>query len=177
MTAAPVPPAAALTSDRLVLEPLRVEHATELVVVLDDSRLHEFTGGRPESLDELAARYARQVTGRSADGTQQWLNWVLRRRDDGRAAGHVQATVVDDTAEVAWVVGTVHQGHGFAREGARAMADWLAAHGVRRLVAHVHPDHAASAAVARSLGMLATDDVVDGELRWLGPAQPTGGTR
>jgi RimJ/RimL family protein N-acetyltransferase len=161
----------------VLLEPLRVEHAAELAVVLDDTRLHEFTGGRPATFDELTARYARQVTGHSPDGTQQWFNWVLRRRDDSRAAGYVQATVIDDTAELAWVVGTAHQGQGFARSGAAAMTDWLAVHGVRRLVAYVHPDHAASAAVARSLGMVATDDAVDGEQRWVRPTQPTGGTR
>ncbi len=169
----PLPAAQPLTSERLLLEPLRVEHAAELAPVLDDSRLHEFTGGEPASLEELTARYERQVTGRSADGTQQWFTWLLRRRDDGRAAGYLQATVVDDTAEVAWVVGMTHQGQGLAREGARAMAGWLVAHGVRRLVAHVHPEHVASAAVARSLRMVATNEVVDGEVRWAGPAQST----
>ncbi len=174
MTASRRPAATEVTSDRLVLEPLRVEHAPELAALLDDTRLHEFTGGEPARLDELTARYERQVTGGSADGTQQWFNWVLRRRDDGRAAGYVQATVVDDTAEVAWVVGMAHQGRGFAREAATAMTSWLAAHGVRLLVAHVHPDHAASLAVARGLGLEATGDVADGEQRWAGPAQSRG---
>jgi RimJ/RimL family protein N-acetyltransferase len=171
-----------LTTARLVLEPLRVEHATELAAVLDDPRLHEFTGGEPPTLDELTARYERQVTGRSTDGTQQWFNWVLRRRDDGRPAGYVQATIWSDgdggpVAELAWVVGTTHQGQGLASEGAMAMTGWLAAHGVRRLVAHVHPDHVASAAVARSLGLSATDVVVDGEVRWAASVQAPGGTR
>jgi RimJ/RimL family protein N-acetyltransferase len=177
MTAPRLPPAATLATTRLVLEPLRPEHAAEMAALLDDPLLHEFTGGTPVGVDELTARYERQVTGRSADGTERWLNWVLRRRDDGRPAGYVQATVVDDTAELAWVVGTTHQGDGLAQEGATAMSGWLVAHGVRRLVAHVHPEHAASAAVARRLGMSATDEVVDGEVRWVGAAQPAGGTR
>jgi RimJ/RimL family protein N-acetyltransferase len=182
VTDAGLPPPGSLTTARLVLEPLRVEHATELAATLDDTRLHEFTGSEPANLDELTARYERQVAGHSADGTQQWFNWVLRRRDDGRPAGYVQATVWSDgdglpMAEVAWVVGTAHQGQGLAREGAAAMTDWLVSLGVRRLVAHVHPEHLASATVARSLGMVATDEVVDGEVRWVGRAQPTGGTR
>ena len=182
MTTTPIPSAVPLTSGQLLLEPLRVAHAAELVWVLDDVRLHEFTGGRPESLDELTARYERQVTGRSSDGTQQWLNWVLRRRDDDRPAGYVQASVSSDddaapVAQLAWVVGTAHQGQGLAREGARAMTGWLAAHGVRRLVARVHPDHVASAAVARSLGLAATDELVDGEVRWTASVQAPGGTR
>ena len=36
-----------LESERLVLEPLRVEHAEELAPLLDDPRLHEFIGGDP----------------------------------------------------------------------------------------------------------------------------------
>ncbi len=99
---------------------------------------------------------------------------MLRRRDDGRAAGYVQATVVDDTAEVAWVVGTAHQGQRFAREASTAMTDWLAVSGVRRLVAHVHPDHAASLAVARGLGLEPTGELVEGEQRWAGPAHSSG---
>jgi len=171
MTARDLPPPDRLTTARLVLEPLRVEHAQELAAVLDDAVLHQFTGGAPSSVDELTARYGRQVTGRSADGAEQWFNWVLRRRDDGRPAGYVQATVVDDpagtTAGLAWVVGTAHQRQGFAAEAAAAMAEWLSTHGVGRFVAHVHPEHVASAAVARSLGMVATDDLVDGEVRWV----------
>ncbi len=182
MTAPRLPPGERLTTARLVLEPLRVEHATELAAVLDDPRLHEFTGGEPATLDELTARYERQVTGWSADGTQQWFNWVLRRRDDDRPAGYVQASVSSDddaapVAELAWVVGTADQGQGLAREAARAMTGWLTAHGVRRLVAHVHPDHVASAAVARSLGLAATDELVDGEVRWTTSVQAPGGTR
>ncbi|MEO7981231.1 MAG: GNAT family N-acetyltransferase, partial [Sporichthyaceae bacterium] len=153
MTPSRLPVATEITSDRLVLEPLRVGHAPELAAVLDDTRLHEFTGGEPASPEELTARYERQVTGRSADGTQQWFNWVLRRRGDGRAAGYLQATTWPDetgdlVAELAWVVAVPHQGAGLAREAAAAVARWLAARGVGRFVAHVHPGHAASAAVA-----------------------------
>ena len=103
MTAPHLPPAVRLTTTRLDLEPLRVEHAHEMAAVLDDPVLHEFTGGEPASTDELTARYERQVTGGSADGAEQWFNWVLRRRDDGRPAGYVQATDVLVDGEVRWV--------------------------------------------------------------------------
>ena len=78
-----------LDTDRLVLEPLRVEHAEEMAPVLADEELHEFIGGRPESVDELRARYRRQARGVSDDGDERWFNWVLRRRDTGvvRAPG------------------------------------------------------------------------------------------
>jgi len=159
-----------LETDRLVLEPLRVEHAEEMAPVLADEALHEFIGGRPESVDELRARYRRQARGVSDDGEERWLNWVLRRRDNGALAGTVQATVLRDgdrvVAEVAWVVGIDHQRQGLAREAAVAMAGWLRSQGATDLVAHVHPDHAASAGVARAVGLQPTDVVVDGETRW-----------
>ena len=59
------------------------------------------------------------------------------------------------------------QGRGLATEAATAMADRLTAAGVTRLVAHVHPDHAASARVAERLGLRRTDVVEDGEVRWV----------
>jgi len=38
---------------------------------------------------------------------------------------------------------------------------------VDRLVAHIHPDHLASARVAERLGLAPTDAVQDGEVRWV----------
>ena len=138
--------------------------------MFDDVALHAFTGGSPASADELRSRYARQVAGHSPDGGQGWLNWLLRRLDDGRLVGTVQATLHREAdglvAELAWVVATAAQGTGLAREAATAMAGWLHEQGVHRLVAHVHPDHAASMAVARALGLHPTGVVVDGEVRW-----------
>jgi RimJ/RimL family protein N-acetyltransferase len=41
------------------------------------------------------------------------------------------------------------------------------------LTAHIHPDHVASAKVARRLGMVATGDVdSDGEPIWFGELSP-----
>jgi RimJ/RimL family protein N-acetyltransferase len=166
------PTTAALDSERLHLEPLTVEHADEMVAVLDDPDLHVFIGGRPATREELRARYERLVVGRSRDGHERWLNWVIRLRDDGRAVGTVQATVTEQdrtlTAEIAWVIGTGQQRQGFARESAHAMVAWLREQGVTTIAAHVHPQHEASKAVARALGLEPTDALVDGEVRWEG---------
>ena len=132
--------------------------------------LHRYIGGRPASVDELGERYRRQVVGRSPDGTEGWLNWVVRHRASGAPVGTVQATVSQDgdrpRAELAWVIATAHQRQGYAVEAAAGMADWLIGRGIRRFVAHVHPEHRASERVAARLGLAATDVVVDGEVRW-----------
>ena len=161
-----------LWSARLDLEPLQVEHAEEMAALLDDVGLHAYTGGEPASLADLRERYRRQATGRSPDGKQRWLNWVVRRRVDKRAIGTVQATVTREAggsvAEVAWVIATPYQAQGYAREAAGTMVAWLRKQGVGAVVAHVHPDHHASQRVACALGLTATSTVVDGEIRWKG---------
>lgn len=85
--------AAQLKGTRVCLEPLRAALAAELAPVLADPLLHTFIGGEPLDREQLEARYQRQVVGRSADGSQRWLNWLVRDHRDGQALGTVQATV------------------------------------------------------------------------------------
>ncbi|MFJ7279532.1 GNAT family N-acetyltransferase [Kitasatospora sp. NPDC098663] len=158
-------PAAPLHSERLDLLPIGPEHAEELAAVLADPALHAFTGGSPATADDLRVRYARLAAG-SPDPAETWGNWVLRLRADGRLTGYVQTTVRPGAAELAWVVGTPWQGRGLATEAARALLSHLAATGVSTVTAHIHPDHHASAAVARALGLTPTGEQQDGETRW-----------
>jgi hypothetical protein len=78
-----------LRSARLDLEPLRVEHAAEAAVVFADARLHRYIGGAPAGEQQLRRRYARQVAGRSADGRELWLTWMVRHRASGAPVGTV----------------------------------------------------------------------------------------
>ena len=160
-----------IRSARLSLTPLAVADADEMVGVLSGAALYTFTGGSPPGLDELRARYAGLATGRSPDGREEWRNWILRREPDRTAVGYVQATVVDGgtRAEIAWVVGLSWQRQGFAAEAVQALVAWLDARGVTVIQAHIHPDHAASAAVARRAGLvpMGRSDFDDGEQLWL----------
>ena len=150
-----------LRSERLTLEPVAAAHADELAPLLDDPDLHAFTGGAPLSRDALRERYARLA------GAEDRLNWVVRAGAD--AVGYVQATVQGDAAEVAWVIGAAHQRRGYAREAAAALVAWLRTQGVWRIAAHIRPDHAASIAVARHLGLEPGATRADGEIRWVSP--------
>jgi RimJ/RimL family protein N-acetyltransferase len=164
-------PAQLLRTERLVLEPLRVDHAEEMAPLLEDPGLHVFTGGNPATLAELRTGYELHLTGRSADGGR-WLNWILRRREDGVAIGGLEATLIDRghelVVELAWIIAARYQGRGYAREGAAAMAAWLRQHGAHTLIADIHQDHTASMAVARALGLSRTDAVFDDHIRWTG---------
>lgn len=176
-------------TERLVLVPQRVGHAREMAAVLSDPALHTFIGGEPATADELRSRYARMAAG-PADPAESWCNWVIRLRageggmERGQLVGTVQATIVPAgpgsqsgpgghggpwlVANIAWVVGTAFQGRGIAGEAARGLVGRLAQlPAVREVAAYVHPDHAASKAVARAAGLEPTDEWHDGEVRWL----------
>jgi RimJ/RimL family protein N-acetyltransferase len=162
-----------LHTTRLTLEPLALRHAEEMAPLLADERLYGLAGGRPPTLAELRARYARQAQGHSPDGVERWFNWIARRREDELAVGFVQATVTADppapappTAVLAWALGVRFHRQGYAREAAGAMLAWLQGAGVTRAVAYIHPAHTASMGVARALGMQPTDERVDGEVVW-----------
>ncbi|MES5823478.1 GNAT family N-acetyltransferase [Streptomyces sp. RG80] len=151
---------------RLDLLPLRVDHAEEMSAVLSDPALHTFIGGAPLTVEELTARYERLVTG-SPHPNVTWLNWVLRSHADGALIGTVQATITGrHEAEIAWIIGTPWQGRGLASEAARSLVTWLVRHYVRTIVAHIHPDHTASATVATAAGLTPTEEEHDGETVW-----------
>jgi RimJ/RimL family protein N-acetyltransferase len=155
-------------SERLRLEPLTVDDADEMEAVLSDAALYRFTGGSPPHVEELRRRYRFQVAGTSPDGREDWHNWVVRLRSDGTAIGFTQATVerASGVAELAWVVGTRWQGNGYGREAVVALVAALRETGCSRLLAHVHPEHAASGRVAEHAGLRRTGRLVDGEEEW-----------
>jgi RimJ/RimL family protein N-acetyltransferase len=169
--------AESLRTGRLDLDPLRAEDADEMVDVLGDASLYTFTGGEPLAADDLRARYERLAVGHSADGSEEWHNWILRRRSDGQAIGTVQATLTRSgrTAEIAWVVGVEWQGQGLASEAAQGLLTWLEQRGVEEVTAHVHPDHAASEKVAARAGLSPTETFHEGERLWHGRLKPETG--
>jgi RimJ/RimL family protein N-acetyltransferase len=156
---------ATLTSERLVLTPLTLADAEEMVNVLADPALGAFTGDEPPSLAELRRRYAILETRHEPRGDALWLNWIVRTR--GRPIGYVQATVRGPEAFLAWLIAVPHQGRGFATEATRAVVAWLVRDlGVTELRATIHDDHDASRGVARGIGLRPTERWMDGERVW-----------
>jgi RimJ/RimL family protein N-acetyltransferase len=161
-----------IVTERLELTPLRVSDADAMVDVLADPALHAFIGGDPLTRDDLVTRYRAQTTGPAPGAGETWHNWIVREQPSLRPIGFVQATIQDPgdgtggSAEIAWVIGTAWQGRGYASEAARALVAWLEGAGIRSIVAHVHPDHAASATVAERAGLVPTEQMVGGERAW-----------
>jgi RimJ/RimL family protein N-acetyltransferase len=157
-----------LQTPRLDLPPLAVDDAAEMAVVLGDLSLYAFTGGEPPTESTLRRRYARLAAGPADPAREIWHNWIVRLVDDRTAVGTVQATLHPATAnaEVAWVIGVRWQGRGFAGEAAEALVEWLGQIAITTVCAFVHPENAASASVARRIGLEPTDELVDGERVW-----------
>lgn len=122
-----------LASARLVLEPLVAGHAAEMYEALSDPAIYEFENEPPESLAWLRGQYEKLESRRSPDGTEYWLNWVVRLPGE-RAMGFVQATVYrGGWADVAYVFSSAWWGKGYACEAVEAMlAELEATWGVTR---------------------------------------------
>ncbi len=149
-----------LATARLVLEPLVAGHAGEMFDALGDPAIYEYENSSPDSLEWLRAYYRKLESRQSADGTQYWLNWVVRRPGE-RAMGFVQATVYAGSwADVAYIFSSAHWGKGYASEAVAAMMAELASHwGVTRCEAVYKSANFRSRRLLDRLGFVAPADV------------------
>jgi RimJ/RimL family protein N-acetyltransferase len=100
-----------LKTERLLFEPLLPKHAPLLHGALADERLYRFIPtDAPESVGALRTRYRKLASRRFPDGSEAWLNFAVRLRQDGSRAGTsyvgtLEATVYPDrSARVAYTV-------------------------------------------------------------------------
>jgi RimJ/RimL family protein N-acetyltransferase len=139
----------------LALEPLLAAHAAEMFAVLTAPEIYTYLDQpAPRSLDALRERYRKLETRRSADGTQQWLNWVIRISATQECAGFVQATIYPDaTAGHAFVVAPQFWGRGIAHAACvEAIAMLRDDYGVKALYATADARNARSIKLLERLG-------------------------
>lgn len=144
----------ALMAGELVLEPLVVEHAHAMFEVLREPALYRYLDApAPPSVDHLRSVYARQQGRRSADGTQIWLNWVVRPAG-GDPIGFVQATITAaQTAWVGFVFASAQWGRGHAFAAMQAMLAHLGSvYGVESWLATVEAQNLRSIRLLERLG-------------------------
>lgn len=108
-------------TERLLLEPLRPDHAAELFELLSDERLYRhIPQDPPATLEALTERYRRLESRRSPDGEQLWLNWAVRVKSDRRCVGRIEVTVRPDaSALLAYEIGPASWRQGIATEACR----------------------------------------------------------
>ena len=116
-----------LGTSRLTLEPIEPTHAEALFDDLQDQRLYEFINDEPpESVARLRLRFEKLATGKSPDGVETWLNWAVRRINDGRYVGLVQSTIrANEPARIAYMLFHEAWGNGYAREAVAGMLTHL----------------------------------------------------
>jgi RimJ/RimL family protein N-acetyltransferase len=128
--------------------------------VLSDPAIYEFENAPPESQAWLEQRFARLESHRSADGHEQWLNWVIRL-PSGELAGYVQATVTKEfVACIAYELASRFWRRGIGSMAVGAMLAELGTnYGVSTFVAILKARNVRSMAFLRHLGFSAEPPV------------------
>lgn len=151
---------------RCILEPQVAEHAHDMFVVLSDPAIYEFEGEPPASEAALAQRLALLERRCSADGTQRWLNWVVRVPGN-QLAGYVQATVLaNGVSLIAYELASRFWRQGIGSSAVTAMLGELqTAYGVHTFVAVLKARNCRSLALLRSLGFQPASEQEEAEYR------------
>ncbi|MCX7205948.1 MAG: GNAT family N-acetyltransferase [Proteobacteria bacterium] len=144
-----------LNTAALILEPQTADHAEAMFVVLSDPAIYEFENAPPASIDRLHARFSKLEARASPDGSEQWLNWVIRRTASQQLAGYVQATISDQHALLAYELSSKHWGKGIAQEAVSAVLQELAQHyGIKQYFAILKRRNVRSKKLLERLGFV-----------------------
>jgi RimJ/RimL family protein N-acetyltransferase len=144
-----------ITSRRLRAEPVEQRHAEAMTAVLNDARIYRFLSEDPPTLAHLERHYEYLSGGKSPDGTQAWLTWiVLPREGSGAPVGLIQATVREpETVHIAYLLNPAHWRRGYAREMVTAMLDVVfERYQASRAIAEMDIRNEASIGLVESLG-------------------------
>jgi ribosomal-protein-alanine N-acetyltransferase len=144
-----------IDSGRVVLEPQAVAHAEEMFRVQSDPAIYAYENAPPQSLEWLRERLRKLESRQSADGREQWLNWVVRL-PTSELAGYVQATVDGDgNAAIAYELASAYWGRGLGYAAVSAMIGELAGHyEARHLTAVFKRDNVRSRKLLERLGFI-----------------------
>jgi len=142
-----------IETGRLTLEPQIAAHAEEMFAVLSDPAIYEYENQPPPSLEWLRTRFIKLETRRSADGSDQWLNWVIRL-PTSELIGYVQATVhPEERAAIAYELSSAYWRRGLASHAVNAMISELVEHyNVRSLFAVLKGENVRSMRLLERLG-------------------------
>lgn len=138
------------------LEPQVEAHAAEMFEVLSDPAIYEFENVPPPSVERLAAGYRLRESRLSPDGSERWLNWIVRLPNQ-QAAGYVQATVLASGASyVAYEFASRHWRQGIGSASVSAMLVELArSYDVHTFVAVLKTANHRSMGLLHHLGFVA----------------------
>jgi RimJ/RimL family protein N-acetyltransferase len=124
-----------------------------MFAVLSDPAIYEYENEPPQSLEWLRERFARLESRRSPDGSEEWLNWVVRLTSS-EFIGYVQATVrADRNAAIAYELASAYWRRGLGHEAVQAMIDELVGrYAIRSLTAVLKRENFRSQRLLERLG-------------------------
>jgi len=153
----PAPAELILETERLLVRPLTDDDVDAMTVYRGDPEVCRYLPFAPQTADDIRARVGRLFGSTSLEGENGGVPLGIVRRDDGVLIGdlvlfHLDA--VSGTAEIGWVIRPDAEGYGYAAEACRALLDTaFRLYGLRRVVARIDSENAASARLAERLGM------------------------
>jgi [ribosomal protein S5]-alanine N-acetyltransferase len=159
-----------ITSERLVIEPLREAHAELLFEALSDPLLYRWISALPPaSLGLLQRRWAALAGHAPNQQGELDLHWAVRRASDGCYIGKLDAELVNEVAtNVGYIVFVPFWNQGYATEAMSAVAAYLERQGIVEQRACVTLGNEASARVLSKAGfvkrrVLPFNDTIRGE--------------
>ncbi len=139
------------------IEPRLPHHAAELFAVMSDPLLYEYVdvAHRPATADALRERIERNATGKSPDGLQDWLGWVIKN-ESGNIVGFLTATIHQDgDAHIAYGIGSRFWGNGYAKCATKQLLLRLSQRDcVRRFCIIAERENTRSVLLAHTLGFV-----------------------
>lgn len=148
-------PEQVIATERLGLEPLQPDHAARLFALLQDPGIYRYIPQEPPvSPSLLMQRYEQLASRISPARDQAWLNWAISLTTTGEYIGQVEATIFEDqTAYLAYLIGSAFWGHGYATEACTRVIQLLFDdYGVTQIKAEIDTRNTASMRLLERLG-------------------------
>ncbi|MGD9968323.1 MAG: GNAT family N-acetyltransferase [Hyphomonadaceae bacterium] len=116
-----------LLTPRLELRRTRIEDAAAMFEALRHSEMYTYTPrNAPESVEDVATRFARVMQEMAPDRTEQWLNWTVWLSETGAPLGTIEATVSEGhSVSIGYLFDPRVWRRGYAREAVSAMIEHL----------------------------------------------------
>jgi RimJ/RimL family protein N-acetyltransferase len=106
----------------LQFRPIAPWHSDALFRALDFDSVYEFVNSpRPASPSEVSSRIDRYIRGPLPGSNEVWLNFVVLV--GLQVIGHIQSTIVESRAEIAYMFSPVVAGQGYATKSALWLID------------------------------------------------------
>lgn len=147
------------------LEPQVAGHAEQMFEVLGDPAIYAHENEPPPSVEWLRTRFRALESRLSPDGTERWLNWVVRL-PSSELIGYVQATVYPSRhAAIAYVLHSRNWGKGLATAAVELMVtELVSGYGATSLVAVLKKTNQRSRRLLDRLGFSLAPEGQHGEL-------------